>query len=899
MSPQQASDRRAGARPPRVPRSPVLRRPPAGGREPWRLHNWSVRTKLIVVLLIPTVTAAVLIALRFGGLVTRANHLDGLAAQVKVDAAVAKVVHSLQDERRLTVHQAIGRSQASQLATQQNTVDADAADFARTVADVGPDLPDGAAQALEGIKAQLDGLQRLRADVAGARSSDAVMRPYGRLIAGMLAERQGSFDATERGDMARSEAAAIALARAKEQQSIAAAYIDEGLHAGRLDPEHRRQVVTAVSQAQAWQTDFDQFASQTTREAYAHTVTASAKTRDGLQRQVLERAENGRRLTGIDAVSWEKASLAAEASTRRAESDVERDISTRIDALSSDADRHAVLDGLIVGLLLLVAIGMAVVIGRSLVRPLHVLRRAAFEVAERRLPRAVHGMLRGPGTVDRRPKIAPVPVHGEDEVGQVARAFDAVHAEAVRLAAEQARLRSTVNEMFIDLARRGQGLIDRQLGVLDRMEAAETDPDNLSALFELDHLATRSRRAFENLLVLTGNDFGRELPGPVAASEVIGAALSEIEDYRSVELREAPDVAVRGDAVSDVVHVLSELLENSTRAAPDEKVTVSSRIDDAGRWLIEVVDRGPGIGAKELAAINDRLARAQTVDVGASKRMGFLVVARLARRHGITVRLRPGPSRGLIAGVLVPEGLLADRPAATPAEPRGRPEGRERKADAEDKGASVPSGEPARAPIVAAAVDQVAEPPRHPLEDETPTDRMPAYRDLLTKWFVPSETTDEVSGPSGDVDADPAPASKPAEPVSERPARHDEQSSDGVNSDVAVRNGRRPDDDAPDRGSFDPQTPSDRERADEPNASSDAVIDLADVDRKDRNGQNKRNGQRIISRDPEDILDRIGDMVEGVQRARQQRGAGYPDSRSRARATRRPADDTWSVPRPR
>jgi len=223
---------------------------------------------------------------------------------------------------------------------------------------------------------------------------------------------------------------------------------------------------------------------------------------------------------------------------------------------------------------------LSVVIARFLLRPLRILRRTALEVAEHRLPAAVQNLLTdpepAPENLRKRLAVAPVPVFTREELGQVARAFDAVHGEAVRLAGEQAMLRENVNAMFVNLSQRSQDLVERQLTVLDRMEADEQDPDTLAGLFELDHLATRMRRNSENLLVLSGQDSAREDAGAVSADEIIGAALSEVEHYQRIELGPAPQVAVRGEAVNDLVHVISELLENATRYSGEEMVTVAS-----------------------------------------------------------------------------------------------------------------------------------------------------------------------------------------------------------------------------------------------------------------------------------------------------------------------------------
>jgi len=377
-----------------------------------------------------------------------------------------------------------------------------------------------------------------------------------------------------------------------------------------------------------------------------------------------------------------------------------------------------------------------------------------------------------------------VPVFTREELGQVARAFDAVHGEAVRLAGEQAMLRENVNGMFVNLSQRSQDLVERQLSVLDRMEADEQDPDTLAGLFELDHLATRMRRNSENLLVLSGNDSAREDAGPVSADEIIGAALSEVEHYQRIELGPAPQVAVRGEAVNDLVHVVSELLENATRYSGEEMVTVASAETHDGDWQIEIIDHGAGMPQAEIDRTNVRLAHPPDVDVEVSRRMGLFVVATLATRHHIDVSLSAGADSGLVATVLVPSALIVELPPMPapppPAEPAAQPEPEllaplapltppEPEPEPEPEELSPPSieaGPPRRAPVVARehapewpTVDEEAH-----LDLDAPTERMPAYRDVLSRWFDASAAPEASRRPP-----EPRPIAEEPRPVEAQP----------------------------------------------------------------------------------------------------------------------------------
>ena len=246
-------------------------------------------------------------------------------------------------------------------------------------------------------------------------------------------------------------------------------------------------------------------------------------------------------------------------------------------------------------------------------------------------------------------------MHSRDEIGQVAAAFDDVHREAVRLAAEQALLRGNVNAMFTNLSRRSQGLIQRQLSLISELESREADPDQLSSLFKLDHLATRMRRNGENLLVLAGEEPGRRWTRPVPLVDVLRAAASEVEQYERIELTSVPATEVAGRVVNDLVHLLAELLENATSfSSPQTKVKVTGHALPDGRVLVEIHDTGIGLSPEDLAAINERLASPPTVDVSVSRRMGLFVVGRLSQRHGIRIQLRPSDSGGTTALVMLP-----------------------------------------------------------------------------------------------------------------------------------------------------------------------------------------------------------------------------------------------------
>ncbi len=326
--------------------------------------------------------------------------------------------------------------------------------------------------------------------------------------------------------------------------------------------------------------------------------------------------------------------------------------------ISSDARTDAIVNGLVVIIALLASVLLAGMMARQMSSAMSRLRTAAFGIAEQRLPMLVDQLSRTePGRVDTR--VEPIPITTHDEIGEVARAFDQVHREAVRLAAEQAMLRGNVNAIFTNLSQRNQSLIEGQLTLITHLENNEADPDQLENLFKLDHLATRMRRNGENLLILAGEEPGRRWNQPVPLVDVLRAASSEVESYERIELSGVPDSEIHGQAVTDLVHLLAELLENATTfSSPQTKVRVTATRLPDGRVMIEIHDKGIGLTAEDFADINHKLANPPTVDATVSQRMGLFVVGRLADRHSIRVQLRPsGEQAGTTSLVMLPDAI--------------------------------------------------------------------------------------------------------------------------------------------------------------------------------------------------------------------------------------------------
>ncbi|WP_177239753.1 sensor histidine kinase [Streptomyces monashensis] len=299
---------------------------------------------------------------------------------------------------------------------------------------------------------------------------------------------------------------------------------------------------------------------------------------------------------------------------------------------------------------------ISVRIGRGLVVELVSLRNDALDIARRKLPEAMR-RLRAGEELDIEAE-APAGPPAEDEAGQVSEALTTVHRAALHAALERAELASGISGVFVNLARRSQVLVHRQLSLLDSMERRSDDPDELSDLFRLDHLTTRMRRHAESLIILSGAAPGRAWRMPVTLTNVVRAAVSEVEDYARVEVRQFPETHVIGAAVADLTHLLAELVENAAQFSPPHtRVRVTGEPVGNG-YALEIEDRGLGMGAETLAEANRRIEQSEALDLFDSDRLGLFVVSRLASRHEVGVHLRTSPYGGTTAVVLLPTALL-------------------------------------------------------------------------------------------------------------------------------------------------------------------------------------------------------------------------------------------------
>ncbi|XVV04348.1 nitrate- and nitrite sensing domain-containing protein [Actinosynnema sp. CA-248983] len=641
----------------------------------WRLRNWKLPTKLAAVLLIPTVAALALGGLRVQADLGDATEFNRLANEIQLESAVADLVQQLQRERDLSAsHVASGKSLDRVVLDRQLRRVNDTSDALKTkITELSGDLDDDVVARFRRASEQLTRLNSLRNAVRDtAYPSDAVLRTYSESVESLLDLGEQAIAGINNPELVRLHLATNAIARVKEQESRKRGIMLDVFQRGNFGPGQERALLAAIAELDAARNDFRKSATPEQAKIYDDTVTGLiVDTANDMQESALNLAAADKGLGSLRPEKWDIASTLTVNLTRDVENLLLEQLQNRTDELTGEARTAALYDSIIVLGALLLAIVMALFVARSILNPLRTLRRTALEVADHGLPDAVAHILKDPNPQEAaKTAIAPVPITTREEVGQVARAFDAVHGEAVRLAAEQALLRDNVNAMFVNLSRRSQALVERQLNLIDRLEQDEQDPDQLASLFELDHLATRMRRNSENLLVLSGTDLSRRLTRPVPAAEVLGAAVSEVEQYARVQVGQTPELTVQGRAVNDLVHLIAELLDNATAFSdPVTKVTVRTARTRKGELAIEIQDRGVGMAEQEISDANERLADPPEVDVAVSRRMGLYVVARLAKRHDIKVRLRANEDieGGTTALVVVPETLVSSPGAAAAA----------------------------------------------------------------------------------------------------------------------------------------------------------------------------------------------------------------------------------------
>lgn len=333
-------------------------------------------------------------------------------------------------------------------------------------------------------------------------------------------------------------------------------------------------------------------------------------------------------------------------------------VTASLDEAASDAQRNALIGAVLTLAALAAAIFLALFVARSLLGPIGKVREGALAVARHRLPDAVARIRAG-----QEPEpIQTIDVQTNEEIGQVARAVDDLHRQAIHLASGEAQLRQTVNAMFVTLSRRSTSLVNQQLAQIERLEHDEEDPKRLESLFRLDHLASRMRRTADSLLILADAPNRAAGQFSLTVGEALQAATSGVQDYQRVQILSHLNTRVGDEAAADVVHLLTELVDNAlTYSPPAEPVRLAAKQGPEG-VTISITDSGLGVPPAELEQLNSDLQHGAEATPDTARRMGLFVVSRLAERHGIHATLARNPGGGMTATVVLPTSLLPDLP---------------------------------------------------------------------------------------------------------------------------------------------------------------------------------------------------------------------------------------------
>jgi signal transduction histidine kinase len=668
----------------------------------WSLRNWRLRSKLAVVLLVPALSTLALAGLRLNNQLDDVEQFGKVQRELALSVQADAVSDALQLERDAAVaFVAGGRSPAeTEHVTRESAVDVEVLQY-RDVALSTEGIDGPVVEAFQKSLQSLDNLSSLRNTLLTTKYPDvSVISAYNQILAAVNQVHRTIASSISNPSLTPLTEANLALYSAQEQMAQQNAILLSTARRKEFAPGQVNALRGAQSRLDAALTDFTAAASRENRQRFQDVVSGGAV--DGRNRLVqlaLVQQEQGQQVNISDAevlrLGEEAVSLIA---TVTHEIQQQADVATTV--LIAEARSSAWRDAALVAAALAVAFGLMAIVARSMLIPLRVLRRTALDVARNRLPEAIQRIRqhRDPDLAAEE-ALVPVPIHTTEEVGQVARAFDAVQREAVRLAVEQVALRANVNDMFINLSRRSQALVERQIGVIDRLEQDEQDPDQLASLFELDHLATQMRRNSENLLVLSGTTVNRRVTRPVPVSEVLGAAVSEVEKYARIQIAPGPEIKVQGRVVNDLAHLIAELLDNATAfSKPTTKVTVRAIETRRGEISIRIHDRGVGMQEADVADANHKLNEPPDVDVSVAREMGLYVVGQLAKRHEIRVSLMNNDDieGGVTAQVVLPVSLLHKGVAPLPASPRSNAAGFEQHlgAQSEQSGVGVIAGVP-------------------------------------------------------------------------------------------------------------------------------------------------------------------------------------------------------------
>ncbi|MGY5059866.1 ATP-binding protein [Streptomyces sp. 900105755] len=625
--------------------------------------RWPFRRKLNLLVGVPLAVIAVLLAYVFTDLLEQSTSAEDAAQTVRDSAQVARLVDSVEAEHQqailLSARYESGYSTPSAAAYRaaQKTVDSQVAKVRDTF---GGRLPDTEAAALR----QVEGLSSLRDSVEQSylpadNIDPAYTNASNDLIDGLGLDRDTNLAATFTGNLLDSLLRADAAHGAFETNVLAAttgdtnALIEFTNAVGAYDLyQHQADRFTRfATEGQARQlADVEHTKAQSTiAESFAELQIDPTKLQSGNPDQI--------RAAVKDALIDYPAYLQQATARLTITTSLIGQIADRADAADRAAELRAVLllGGALLGFVLWIT--LAALVRRSVIRPVQALTGVAHEVAEvagRELARVADDDAEDSGP----PRLRDIPVTARDEIGDLAEAFNQVQTTAAALLERQVLSRRNTAEMFGNVGRRVSNLTTRQLAFIDAVERAETDPALLERLYSIDHIAVRLRRNADSLMLLAGIRETMLAAGPTPVSNVVRAALGQIEGYQRVRLYAGTEAMIEPDIIGDLTLMVAELLENAVSFSPaGSPVEVTVRSSDAGAHIV-VTDHGLGMSAERLAEENQRLIRRERLDLVPTKVLGLFVVGALARRWEIGVELTRTPGGGVTAEVTLPARLL-------------------------------------------------------------------------------------------------------------------------------------------------------------------------------------------------------------------------------------------------
>ena len=628
-----------------------------------RFRGKSIRRKIVALLLVPLVSLTAIWA--FATVLTgrAAGDLFNVSSVVeKIGYPTEDTVRVIQRERRQSlVYLADPRAAdgLTDLKRSRAATDAAVAKIRKNARN--PDVRDAMGQATDSrVSAVLDafdGLQSLRRSVEdGTVNRAQALGLYNHLVDPCYV-LLSNLHVVDNVEMDKQYRALVNLARAREFLSREDALLGSSLIVGKLTRDESRDVSDLVAQRtlmydvnlpllpSSERGHFERFWRNAASAPLRVAEQAAASTTSGTPRNVTAQTWN----TAAGAVLDKLGTLDDQANDRYQD---------RVRPVAMRVILKAAVAGVLGLIALLFSLFLSVRIGRGLIRDLRQLRLDAHEASGVRLPSVMRRLSVGE-VVDVETEV-PRLEYDRNEIGDVGQALNTLQRAAVEAAVKQAELRSGVSEVFVNLARRSQVLLHKQLTLLDTMERRTEDTDELADLFRLDHLTTRMRRHAEGLVILSGAAPSRQWRKPVQLMDIVRAAVAEVEDYERIEVRRLPRIAVTGPAVADLTHLVAELLENATVFSPPHTAVQVLGERVANGFTLEINDRGLGMAAEALLDANLRLAETPEFELSDTDRLGLFVVSRLAQRQNVRVSLQPSPYGGTTAVVFIPDALLSD-----------------------------------------------------------------------------------------------------------------------------------------------------------------------------------------------------------------------------------------------